>query len=46
MYLLDTNALLILFHDDLTEATLSEATRQLILSEDRLYLSIASLWEM
>lgn len=46
MYLLDTNALLILFHDDLTEATLSETTRQLILSEDRLYLSIASLWEM
>ena len=46
MYLLDTNALLIFLKNDGTEASLTEETKNLMVSESKLYLSIVSLWEM
>ena len=46
MYLLDTNALIILLHDELADAGLRMETRQIMLTEDKLYLSWVSLWEM
>ena len=46
MFLLDTNALIIFLHDELTKATLSKTAIDIIQSEDTLYVSIASLWEI
>lgn len=46
MYLLDTNALLIFLKNESAEASLTEATKEIMLSESRLYISIASLWEL
>ena len=43
MYLLDTNALLIFLKNDGTEASLTEETKKLMVSESKLYLSIVSL---
>lgn len=46
MYLLDTNALLILLFGYVTERRLSENTMKVLVESDRIYLSIVSLWEM
>ena len=46
MYLLDTNALLIFLHDELTTARLKQATRELLEDVDDLYVSVISLWEI
>lgn len=46
MYLLDTNALLIFFKSESVEASLTEETKKIMISDSRLYISIASLWEL
>lgn len=46
MYLLDTNALIIFLHSELAEADLRKETKDIVLSEDMLYLSAVSLMEM
>ena len=42
MYLLDTNALLVLMYNDLAEGTLTKVSMDILLSERKLYVSIVS----
>lgn len=46
MYLLDTNALIILMFGNVAEAKLSNVTLDLMEKEDKLYISEISLWEI
>ena len=46
MYLLDTNALIILMYGEVTEARLSGDAMNKMLDSEELYLSIVSLWEL
>lgn len=46
MYLLDTNALIILLHEALANGKLKEETKSIMLNEDKLFVSIVSLWEI
>ena len=46
MYLLDTNALIILMYGEVTDAKLSEEAMKVLAETDELYLSVVSLWEI
>lgn len=46
MYLLDTNALLIVLRKEIAEGALTESSMELLETEQKLYVSIVSLWEM
>ena len=46
MYLLDTNALIILMFGNVTEAELSEDASKIIEESEEIYASEASLWEL
>lgn len=46
MYLLDTNALIILMFGEVTTANLSSEGRKILEESDELYASEISLWEM
>ncbi len=46
MYLLDTNALIILMFGNVTEAELSEDVSKIIEESEEIYASEASLWEL
>lgn len=46
MYLLDTNALIILMYGEVTDAKLSEEALKVLAETDELYLSVVSLWEI
>ena len=46
MYLLDTNALIILMFGDVTDAKLSEDALKAMTESEELYLSVVSLWEI
>lgn len=46
MYLLDTNAFIILAYGNVTDAKLSQDTQDKVLNAERLCLSVVSLWEM
>ena len=46
MYLLDTNALIILLFGEVAGSSLSQRGLESMLSAEKLFLSIVSLWEM
>ena len=46
MYLLDTNALIILMYGEITNIKLSKEAISIINSSEHLCISIASLWEI
>lgn len=46
MYLLDTNALIILCYGEVTTASLSKESMDILENSDELYLSEISLWEI
>lgn len=46
MYLLDTSALIILLFGEVADGKLTESSLDVMRSSDRLFLSMASLWEM
>ena len=46
MYLLDTNALIILLYGEVADGKLTESSRNIMQSSDKLFISMASLWEM
>ena len=46
MYLLDTNALLIFLHNEIAEATLTNSTKEIIATNDDVFVGVVSLWEM
>ena len=46
MYLLDTNALIILLFGEVADGKLGEESTKIMKTVDKLYLSVVSLWEM
>ena len=46
MYLLDTNALIILMFGDVTDARLSDEAMDILQNSDELCLCVVSLWEI
>ena len=46
MYLLDTNALIILLREELAGAALTESSMEILSTERHLFASIVSLWEI
>lgn len=46
MYLLDTNAIIILLYGEVSDGKLSPESIEKMKTADKLYLSVASLWEM
>ncbi len=46
MFLLDTNALIILLYGEVADGRLSEESKNKMETAKHLYLSVASLWEM
>ena len=46
MFLLDTNALIILLHDELTKARLETDTKSIIVAEEKIYVSIVSFGKL
>ena len=46
MYMLDTNAFIILLYGDVADGKLTDQVLNIMKTEDKLYLSVVSLWEM
>ena len=46
MYLIDTNALIILLFGEVADGKLGEESTKIMKTVDKLYLSVVSLWEM
>ena len=46
MYMLDTNAFIILLYGEVAEGKLSEEAINILKTADKLYLSVVSLWEI
>ena len=46
MFLLDTNALIILMYGEVADGKLSKESLNTMATEERLFVSVVSLWEM